>query len=501
MKLKLFDTVGVVAVLAFAGWVTHLATAESRLLADAERFELTEEDRAAGWRPGTEWQGIYLKEQKVGYVRLDKWKEDGAYHMKSEMLLHLTVMKSRQRIETKMKASMDETFVLRDFDMTISSGPADIRITGKVVGGKTVEVDIHSGGEVQRQTVQLKREPRLQFSLKHMLAREDLEPGDKVSMSFFDPASMSERDILIVYKGKSEQHFMETDVMAHHFEQTFGGVPLDVFVNDIGEVLREELPMGLVGVRESGVEARYGLTTGTVKPAEDVIDAVSVRPRNGIFPIDARKLKVRLSGLNFEGLQLDGGRQKWTPGEDGTSGILELTLPDPSTLASHTVGDAVQDKYTEPEPLIQSQNSLIRRRAERIVGHEKGLLAASEKVSKWAFDTIEKENVIGVPSALETLQNLRGDCNEHTTLVVGLLRSQGIPARSAIGVAYLKDRGRFFYHAWVEVRAGDTWVALDPTFGQNDLADIGHIRFVTGGLSEQVEMFRVIGQLKIEVVK
>ncbi len=500
MKPRLFDIVGVVAVLAFVGWVVHLATADAGLLADAERFELSDEDRAAGWRPGTEWQGIYLKEQKVGYIRLDKWKDGDLYRMRSDMVLHLTVMKSRQRIQTKLNASMDHRFVMRDFDMTIASGPADIDIRGKVVAGNKVEVEIRSAGDVQTQTVQLKEEPRMQFSLKALLARKDLAPGDKLALSFFDPASMSEREIVIEYKGRSKERYLETDVEAFHFVQNFGGVPLDVYVNQIGEVLKEQLPMGLVGVRETGVEARYGVTTGTVAPAEDVIDAVSVRPKDGRFPIKDRRVAVRLSGLNFDGLHLDGGRQKWAPVADATSGVLQIELDDLSRLRTHTIADAVQDEYTQPEPMIQSQNRLIREQARRIVGDETSVIAAAEKVSEWAFKKIDKENVIGIPSAVETLQNLRGDCNEHTTLVVGLLRSVGIPARPAIGVAYLDDRHRFFYHAWVEVRAGEQWVAIDPTFGQNEAADIGHIRFVTGGLAEQVEMFRVIGQLQIEVV-
>ena len=500
MKLRLFDTVGVIAVLAFAGWVVHLATAADGVLANAERFELTDADRAAGWRPGTEWQGIYLKEQKVGYIRLDKWKEGDLYHMRSDMVLHLTVMKSRQRIETRLNASMDARFVMRDFEMTISSGPADIDIRGKVgPDGRTVDVEIHSVGDVQRQTIVLKEEPRMQFSLKALLARKDLAPGDKLAMSFFDPASMAERQIVIEYKGHGMQRFMESDVDAHHFVQNFGGVPLDLYVNDIGEVLQEQLPMGLMGVRESGVEARYGVSTGTVQPAEDVIDAVSVRPKNGRFPAEATRVAVRLSGLDFDGLQLDGGRQKWTPDPSGTSGVLEIALEDTASLSDHKIADAKRDAYTEPEPLIQSQNMLIRKRAQVAAGDAATVLGAAERISRWAFDTIEKENVIGIPSAVETLQTLRGDCNEHTTLVVGLLRSIGIPARPAIGVAWVPDRRRFFYHAWVEVRAGDDWVAIDPTFGQNDRADIGHIRFVTGGLSEQVEMFRVIGQLQIEV--
>ena len=49
-----------------------------------------------------------------------------------------------------------------------------------------------------------------------------------------------------------------------------------------------------------------------------------------------------------------------------------------------------------------------------------------------------------------------------------------------------------------EVWLGD-WVATDPTFNQYP-ADAAHIRFVVGGLAQQVEIIRLIGRLNIDVV-
>jgi hypothetical protein len=499
LKFRVFDVIGVAAILLFAGWIAHLGLGDD-LLGGVERMELTDADRAAGWRQGTQWQGIYLKEQKVGYLRTDSWKEDGLYHLKSRMLLHLTVMKSRRKIETRVLARMDQDFALVDVEMQILSGPADLWIRGKVRDGKTVDVEFESAGEVQRETVVLKEVPRLNFSLKPMLVRKDLKVGDKISTSFFDPVSLAEREVVIEYMGRSTDTILGAEVQSHHFRQSFAGVLMSFWVNDIGEVLREELPMGLVGVRESSVEARYGVTTGTVQPAEDVIDSVSVRPEGAAWPPGAHRVSLRLSGLDFEGLDMDGGRQRWKPDPAGTSGTLVVELENRRGLMKHRVADAVRDQYTAEEPLIQTRSALIQRHAEKIAAGEEGVVSAAEKISAWAYEAIEKESVIGVPSAVETLRTRRGDCNEHATLVVALLRSLGIPARPAVGVVYLRDRHRFFYHAWVEVRAGNDWLAIDPTLGQSDQADLGHIRFVTGGLAEQVEMFRVIGQLEIEVL-
>jgi hypothetical protein len=60
-------------------------------------------------------------------------------------------------------------------------------------------------------------------------------------------------------------------------------------------------------------------------------------------------------------------------------------------------------------------------------------------------------------------------------------------------------RGKFYYHAWPEVWLND-WVAVDPTFGQFP-ADAAHLRFAVGGLAQQADLIRLIGNLKIDVLE
>jgi transglutaminase-like putative cysteine protease len=112
------------------------------------------------------------------------------------------------------------------------------------------------------------------------------------------------------------------------------------------------------------------------------------------------------------------------------------------------------------------------------------------------YDMLDKEITFSVPNAVQVLETLQGDCNEHTVLYVAMARALGLPARTAVGLVYVN--GAFFYHAWPEVWL-DEWVAVDPTFGQYP-ADASHIRFVIGGLAQQVEIVRLIGSLDIEVL-
>jgi transglutaminase/protease-like cytokinesis protein 3 len=110
---------------------------------------------------------------------------------------------------------------------------------------------------------------------------------------------------------------------------------------------------------------------------------------------------------------------------------------------------------------------------------------------------LEKAPTVSMPTALEALENKKGDCNEHAVLFTALARAAGLPARVAAGVVYL-DRA-FYYHAWAEVWLGQ-WVAVDPVFHQFP-ADATHIKFVEGGPEHHMALLKVIGQVGMEIAE
>jgi len=97
-------------------------------------------------------------------------------------------------------------------------------------------------------------------------------------------------------------------------------------------------------------------------------------------------------------------------------------------------------------------------------------LPAEEMGAKWAYE------------------NQIGDCSEYSSLMVTLLRCQGIPARKVVGTLitneaytnpYIGQEWSFFYrrdgksnisnHAWIEYYVPNIgWIACDPTWGDNE---------------------------------
>lgn len=74
---------------------------------------------------------------------------------------------------------------------------------------------------------------------------------------------------------------------------------------------------------------------------------------------------------------------------------------------------------------------------------------------------------VGYASASEVIQTLKGDCTEHSVLLVALCRAVGIPARAASGILYvdswLGEKRVFGGHQWTQVYLDGKWYDVDAT--------------------------------------
>jgi len=78
-------------------------------------------------------------------------------------------------------------------------------------------------------------------------------------------------------------------------------------------------------------------------------------------------------------------------------------------------------------------------------------------------------------SAIDTLTEKKGVCDEFSNLAAAMLRAKGIPTRLAIGITY--DGKKWGNHAWLEVYHNEFgWIPSDPTFRESGFVDATHIR-------------------------
>jgi transglutaminase-like putative cysteine protease len=204
-------------------------------------------------------------------------------------------------------------------------------------------------------------------------------------------------------------------------------------------------------------------------------------------------LRLKLTGVNTANFALDHGRQKFNENELR----VEREKVSPSDTYKIPLQDRRFNSFLQPTAFLQSDHPRIRDHAMQILGGETDAHRAVLRLKNWVYNEIKKQPTVSIPNALEVLQTKKGDCNEHTVLFNALARAAGIPARTVVGMVYL--RGAFYYHAWSEVWLGK-WVSLDSVLDQFP-ADVTHIQFVEGEIDRQVDILQLIGNLRIEVLQ
>jgi hypothetical protein len=408
---------------------------------------------------------------------------------------------------------------MADFSFSLDSDVGTFEATGTVEGDTLLRVEVDAGGSLQQMTHRLAQPPVFAAVVPIRLAAgEGLEVGNRVRFPVFDPSSLSTRnvdvrvtahDTLLVpdsaalnpETGRWEPAHFDS-VPSWRIAEAFGGVQVESWVDEDGRIVRAFSPLGFSMERTEYELARQaqeegrGLAGSPVD--EDVILSTAIQSDVDLGAAeDYRELRFRLSGVDLAGFQLEGGRQSL---RGDTLTVRQEVWANLNAGFDLPYPRMDLREYLRPEPLIQSDDDRIIGAAEQVTQRwrfqRQDPVRVAELLTRAVNLRLEKAITFSVPSAVQVLESGSGDCNEHTVLYVAMARALGLPARTAVGLVYLDNA--FFYHAWPEVWLGE-WVAVDPTFGQYP-ADAAHLRFVVGGLAQQIEILRLIGRLEIEVI-
>lgn len=427
-----------------------------------------------------QWFGIYLRGEKIGYSSRKLTPANGGYTLHEQLGMKLTVMDTEKTVEAIVDAELGEDLTLLSF-RSVLKADIDMDISGRVED-KMLLLSIHTGGTKLSRTVRLKKVTSLYAAVAPGLMKGMGGREKKISMSVFDPATMSIEDVDVEVAGEESIMSMGKMEDAYTLKGNIKGAAFTMWVTGKGEVLREESAMGFTLIKEKKEDAlRYE------KPSLDFVAQMSV-PFNLTMRSPVRYLKIRVSGVALEGLELDGGRQHLN------GDILEIRREDLESTPAAGKGVRVSEKYFEETFFIRTKDPEIITLAEKIIGDEKNPRIKARLLNDWLYTNIKKVPVISIPVATEVLGTRAGDCNEHTILYTALARSAGLPARVAVGLVY--QSGAFYYHAWPEVYLGE-WVAVDPTLGQFP-ADAAHIRLLTGDIDKQTRLLGIIGNIRFE---
>ena len=494
---------------AMIGWQVRRAYFQPELTRLAEA--------ALSLAPGINFYTLRLGDRTVGQAtsRLDT--VSSGFELEDMMILDLPALGQTGSAVVRTRVLLSPALVMESFFFSLDSEVGRFRADGVLGADSTLHVTIDAGGSQQEVSYRLAEPPIFSAALPIRIAMAgELKVGNTLHLPVFDPSTLSTRtveirileyDALVIadsasYDAESKRWAPSRydSIPAWKIAEIHGGVQVESWVDEDGRILRASSALGFTMEKTEYELARQAQEDASGQTSlaidEDVILSTAVRSNIDLGAVEEHDvLRFRLTGVQLSGFQLEGGRQTLS-GDTLTVRREHWDAIDPGFSLPYKLMNFRET--LEAEPLIQSDDPRIQEEARRVVGRWlRNPKEAAGRLTTRVDRMLSKSVTFSIPSALQVLDSRQGDCNEHTVLYVAMARALGLPARTAVGLVYLD--GSFFYHAWPEVWLGE-WVAVDPTFGQYP-ADAAHIRFVVGGLAQQVEIIRLIGRLNIEVLE
>lgn len=473
--------------------------------------------------PGVSFFVVEQEGRQIGFASTTIDTSTTAFEVVDYFIADLPVAGRAFRASARSVITLSRALALRTFDVQVESADAPLSVSGRAEGDSAIAFVLAAPGQsadTQRVAVD---GPILLPTLVPAAAMLTAEPkvGRTVAVPSFDPASMAARDLVLRFAAESLFSVVDSatfdsttmrfvpalvdTVRAWKLEPVEGG-GFSGWVDAQGRVVQATQPGGIT-IRRVAYEIAFdnwrrdrasaGASTEAAATVGSILEGTAIAA--GALPgrDGPSALRVRLSGVALGGFDLQGGRQRLTGDTLTIAREGAEALAADWSLADRLPGWRARFRAElAAEPLLQVNDREIGALAVRIAGADRDPRVVAERINRWVFDSLAKEVTVSVPNAVQVLRTRRGDCNEHTQLFTALARAAGIPTRIATGLAYVD--GKFYYHAWPEIRLRD-WVAVDPTFGQFP-ADAAHLRFVRGGLTRQGELLRLVGNLRLEVL-
>lgn len=449
------------------------------------------------------WMKIMFNDLPIGYsytsMEMDETDPMHRYLINNQVNMALNMMGDEQNVHVTTSARLDLMYELQDFMFNLSSRGYTMRLRAERSEGDKFDVVIATANTTQKTTINIPADVVLYSPMTEM-AMKKLKPGQKMTIKTLDPTTLSTTVVVIEALRKETLVVADREHSVTVLSSEYAGMRIMSWIDDNGVVLRQETPFGWTMEKctpeEAIASARFG------GDSEDILAEMAVKCEGRIrSPRGADKLKLRLHGVPFIKSELQSHRQM-VNSIAGEEEVFELTVMAdrmPLTPVNADDGAAVDmSAFLAPSTAVQSDHPEIVARARQIIADRNDPVSKATAILDWIYNNVKPQMTISLPSALDVLHTMQGDCNECTYLFVALARAAGLPADINVGLAY--HNNAFYYHAWPSVYVGRWWeVDPTPTWGQAGV-DATHISLVQGEMTNQVKLLKIIGQLRIQIL-
>lgn len=436
-----------------------------------------------------QWMGVYLNQTKIGYTFNQIQKIDNNYKLVNRIKLNLRMMGQEEEMISYSLYWLDGILAMQKFEFQLESKTRSFSAYGYVSQNK-LNIEIKTGGTTKKESREINYPIYPLNALGYLIVKHKYQIGKEYLVKAFDATVLSIIDAKVKVTDKEKANISDKEYDLTKATISYLGVSTTIWVDENGITRKEEAPPGLISLEETRETA---IVQETEKAKLDILSLFSVAIDTMIInPRVLKYLRLQISNIDTTGLNL----------HDDFQNIFQLN---PLTLEIKTGGAKSEimlpikrfKQYLNSTLYVQSDNIDIRKLTNSIVDSEKNATIIVEKIMRWVYSNVQKRATASLPSAVDVLKNLEGDCNEHSVLFAALCRAAGIPTQICVGLVCVDDK--FYYHAWNKVFL-DKWIPVDATFGQFP-ADATHIKFAEGELQEQAKVLNIVGKIKIKVIE
>ncbi len=434
------------------------------------------------------WMGLYIREYKVGYVYNAVKHTDAGYSFFQRTYMDMKLLGSDENFSSRFSSKTGVDATLKSFEFEIGVRGHKFLGKGKVKGNK-LSLEINTSGLVRTKEVKFK--PPLIPIVATGAYVFSLKEKKKTRVSVFEPTTMDVADMTIEPLGWENKDISGKRIRLFHIRTNTLGNISEIWVDSSGYSVIELQQPSIKMVMEKKEDA-VDLPSESAKL--DLLSYFSVKIDTVLNPSQMKYLKIAFYPMLNKSLKLTNAFQHIE--RHGDTVFIEIKKARVDYLYKKSNPSALA-KFVSPDPYIQSDDKRIKSLASKITQGLANKVEKAEAILHWVYQNVRKRPTASMPSAIDVLNTMEGDCNEHTVLYVALARAADIPAKISVGLVYLG--GAFYYHAWAQVYLGK-WIPVDPTFDEFP-ANPAHIQLNEGGLKKQAMVLNIVGKIKAKVIK
>ena len=379
------------------------------------------------------WYEVIFGVNTVGYSHLfTKAKNKGGYIIRSKTSMDMPILGSMEHFDLETTMDLARNYSLEYAHIELNSSKYFLKGTLRKEKNNKFKISIKSPSQNTCQYIDAKSK-LINSSFIPMITNY-IPLRKKIKLVFFDPFLNKNSTISILNKGRRHIKINNRNILVLEFAIDTGSIKAQAYTDLKGHILEQNL-LGFKFIKTDPAEL---FKKKFNRASFDLIQDFTVAVKNIPDKDKLKRLKIKIDGIDINSIP-----NTFSQSVNRNDSTIEVFKRVPKKILSIPINTEKFAKYIKEERFITFSSNEVGETAVRIIGKERNAFRIIKLLMSWIDKNIEKAPTISIPDSLNTLKLKQGDCGELSTLLVGFLRSVGIPSYVNIGLVY--ENSRFFY--------------------------------------------------------